>query len=100
MRTKMQARAPRREHAHAHMGHSRSQCLKILRRLSAYLDNDLSVSVCDEIRKHLGACPNCEVFVNSLRQTVSLCRHMDVAPLAPSFKARLRGEILRAAGHL
>jgi anti-sigma factor RsiW len=82
------------------MGHSRSQCLKILRRLSAYLDNDLSVSVCDEIRKHLGACPNCEVFVSSLRQTVGLCRHMDVAPLSPSFKARLRGEILRAAGRL
>ncbi len=98
MSTEMRSRATRRKHTQPHHSHSKGQCLKILRRLSAYLDNDLSVGVCEEIRKHLGACPNCEVFVNSLRETVSLCRHMDPPPLSPSLKARLRSEILKAAG--
>ncbi len=90
-------RAPRRP-MHSHHGHSKAQCLKILRNLSAYLDDDLSVSVCAEIRKHLGACPNCEVFVESLRQTVGLCRHHQPQPLSVSEKTVLRQDILRAVG--
>lgn len=83
---------------HPHHGHSKAQCIKVLRRLSAYLDDELSVGICKEIRKHLGACPNCEVFISSLRQAVRLCRHTAPAPLSPAFKARLRIQILRAAG--
>ncbi|MBM4123446.1 MAG: anti-sigma factor [Nitrospira sp.] len=82
----------------ARHGHSKTHCLKILRRLSAYLDNDLAPGVCEEIRKHLGPCPNCEVFVSSLRRTVDLCRHVDTPPLTSTAKARLRSQILRAAG--
>ena len=82
--------------AHSHHGHSKAQCVKVLRRLSAYLDDELSVSICKEIRKHMGACPNCEVFVTSLRQTISLCRCADVPSLSLAAKARLRREILRA----
>ncbi len=82
--------------AHSHHGHSKAQCIKVLRRLSAYLDDELSVSICKEIRKHMGACPNCEVFVTSLRQTLSLCRCAVVPSLSPAAKARLRREILRA----
>ena len=87
-----------RSPARPHHGHSKAQCVKVLRRLSAYLDDELSVNICKEVRKHLGACPNCEVFVASLRQTVSLCRHVGPAPPTPAFKARLRTEILKAAG--
>lgn len=89
---------PSRRAAHAGAGHSKAFCLEILRRLSAYLDDELSPSVCDEIRLHLGACPNCELFVASLRSTVTLCRRAEVTPLSPAMKARLRAQILRAAG--
>lgn len=74
----------------------RAHCLNILRQLSAYLDEDLQRSVCDEIRRHLGTCPNCELFVDSLRQTVSLCRHTAPPPLSASSKAQLRQRILQA----
>ena len=66
--------------AHRHRGHSKADCLKILRGLSAYLDDELAGDVCREIRKHLGACPNCEGFLDSLRQTVTLCRHVEPPP--------------------
>jgi len=49
--------------------------VSILKKLSAYIDDELPGSLCEELRKHLGACPNCEEFVASLRQTVALCQH-------------------------
>lgn len=84
--------------AHRRHGHSKAGCLKILRGLSAYLDDELEGDVCREIRKHLGACPNCEVFLASLRSTITLCRHVTPPPLSSAAKARLRGHILKAAG--
>ena len=98
MSTARSAMAIHRSPLHPHHGHSKARCVKVLRRLSAYLDDELSVGICKEIRKHLGACPNCEEFVASLRQAVSLCVHVNPAPLSPAFKARLRIQILKAAG--
>ena len=76
--------------------HSKAFCLKVLRRLSEYVDDELPRDVCREIRQHLGDCPNCEVFLTSLRQAVSICRHTPTLPLSASTRARMRGEILRA----
>lgn len=73
------------------------QCLDLLRQLSAYIDDELPSDICREIRKHLGACPNCEVFIVSLRQTVILCRHRPVPPLKSSDRAALRRAILNQA---
>jgi anti-sigma factor RsiW len=71
--------------------------LRILRQLSAYIDDELSASICREIRRHLGACPNCETFVTSLRQTVSLCRHSPAPTLSAADRALMREKILKTA---
>lgn len=81
--------------AHSHR-HSKGRCLKILRSLSAYLDNELSSDVCREIRLHLGDCPNCELFLSSLRRTIDLCRHVNPKPLSPSLRAQIRRQIAKA----
>ena len=75
---------------------SKATCVKILRRLSAYLDDELTGTICQEVRRHLEACPTCDLFLHSLKHTVSLCRGLDTTPLSPPLKARLRQEILRA----
>jgi anti-sigma factor RsiW len=72
------------------------QCLDILRQLSAYIDDELPEDICAELRRHVGACPNCEVFIASLRDTVRLCRHHQPSPLSAHDRAKLRQEILRA----
>lgn len=77
--------------------HETGRCLHILQRLSAYIDDELASNVCDEIRRHLGACPNCEVFVESLRHTVVLCRHRPTPALSAADRRALRENILRAA---
>jgi anti-sigma factor RsiW len=72
-------------------------CVDLLRQLSAYIDDELPSDICREIRTHLGACPNCEVFIASLRQTVTLCRHRSVPPLQSSDRVSMRRAILQAA---
>lgn len=76
--------------------HSKAGCLKILRRLSAYLDDELTSDVCQEVRNHMGICPPCVQFFESLRRTVSLCREVDAPPLSPTQKAKLRRAIHKA----
>ena len=71
------------------------RCLDILRQLSAYIDDELPEDICAELRRHLGACPNCEVFIGSLRDTVTLCRHHQPPPLSAYERAQLRQQILR-----
>jgi hypothetical protein len=80
----------------SHPGHGKRHCLKILQKLSLYLDDELSGEVCAEIRAHLGACPNCEVFLDSLRQTITLCRHAQPYTLSSSDRAILRRQILKS----
>ncbi|MCC6141722.1 MAG: zf-HC2 domain-containing protein [Nitrospira sp.] len=81
-------RSPRRE---------KERCVAVLKKLSAYIDDELPGALCDELRKHLGDCPNCEEFVLSLRQTVALCRHRPALALSQAERARMRNDILRAA---
>lgn len=88
------ARASMTRHQH---DHGKSKCLGILRQLSAYIDDELAGDICQEIRRHLGACPNCEVFVASLRQTVSLCRHSPTPSLSTVDRGLMRQKILKAA---
>jgi anti-sigma factor RsiW len=91
--------APRRKKqpASAPHQHEQGRCLHILRELSAYIDDELSGTICQEIRRHLGACPNCEDFVASLRQTVLLCRHRPAPALSSADRSRMREEILKSA---
>ena len=77
--------------------HGAGRCLHILRELSAFIDDELSDDVCHEIRRHVGACPHCEDFVASLRQTISLCRQSPVPVLSASDRAQMREQILKAA---
>jgi anti-sigma factor RsiW len=72
-------------------------CLDILQQLSAYIDDELPSDICREIRRHLGACPNCEVFIASLQHTVTLCRHRPAPQLTSVDRATMRRAILNAA---
>ncbi len=100
MRTRARTAPTQKNPQHQRHGHGRAHCLKILKQLSAYLDDELPREICEEIRRHLGACPNCEEFVKSLRQTITLCRHHPVQPLSPTAKVRLRRQILKVAASL
>ena len=77
--------------------HGQGHCVDLLRQLSAYIDDELPSDICLEIRRHLGACPNCEVFIASLQHTVTLCRHRPAPQLTSVDRMNMRHAILDAA---
>jgi anti-sigma factor RsiW len=77
--------------------HDRGHCVDLLRQLSAYIDDELPSDICQEIRRHLGACPNCEVFIASLQHTVTLCRHRPTPQLTSDDRMNMRRAILDEA---
>lgn len=94
MTTKARRSGSRGRRSRAGHPRSKAHCLKILRRLSAYLDDELPRRLCDQINGHLRDCPRCETFLRSLKQTIVLCRHSSTRPIPPALKARIRRQIL------
>ena len=97
--TKKKTSAPKKQpgpSSHRHM-QGQGHCLDLLRQLSAYIDDELPSDICREIRQHLGACPNCEVFIASLKHTVTLCQHRPAPQLTSVDRMHMRHAILDAA---
>lgn len=67
------------------------KCLDYIRELSDYLDGELDPALCAEIEKHIGECNNCRIMVDSLRQTVTLCREGKEERLPEELEGRLNG---------
>jgi anti-sigma factor RsiW len=97
--TKKKTVPPKKRSGTSSHGHTHGQghCLDLLRQLSAYIDDELTSDICREIRRHLGACPNCEVFIASLQHTVTLCQHRPAPPLTSVDRMNMRHAILDAA---
>jgi len=97
--TKKKTSAPKKRSKpspHRH-NHGQGHCLDLLRQLSAYIDDELPSDICREIRRHLGACPNCEIFIASLQHTVTLCRNRPAPQLTSSDRMNMRRAILDLA---
>jgi anti-sigma factor RsiW len=97
--TKKKTSAPKKQSGPSSHRDTQGQghCMDLLRQLSAYIDDELPSDICREIRRHLGACPNCEVFVASLQHTVTLCRHRPAPQLTSVERMNMRHAILDAA---
>ena len=59
--------------------HGSMTCKEIFASLSEYLDGELDASLCEELEGHLGECPPCVRFLDSLRSTVA---HLQSEPSA------------------
>jgi len=73
--------------------HSLIECHEILERISDYIDGDAEPEVCEEIRRHLEGCDDCDNFIDSVEKTVELFRR-DSVPM-PSEKKKNLHRILR-----
>ncbi|RMF33104.1 MAG: zf-HC2 domain-containing protein [Chloroflexi bacterium] len=50
------------------------ECRDLLGNLIDYLDGEAEASLCAEIERHLAACPDCRVIVDTTRKTITLYR--------------------------
>ncbi|MCP4685680.1 MAG: anti-sigma factor [bacterium] len=65
------------------------KCPEYVNELNDYLDGSLDSGICAEIEKHLGKCQNCRIMVDTLKQTVKLCRGGKEESLPPALESRL-----------
>ena len=47
-------------------------CNEVLDQLADYLDEEARSELCKVIEEHLVGCPNCQVFVDSVKKTIVL----------------------------
>jgi predicted anti-sigma-YlaC factor YlaD len=61
-----------------------NHCQEFLSQISDYLDNNIDPLTCAELEKHLVDCPNCRVFVDTLKKTVYLYQQREADINIPS----------------
>jgi anti-sigma factor (TIGR02949 family) len=74
--------------------HDEGACREIFERLSEYMDEELPPDLCERIEAHMGDCPPCVAFLESLRRTVRLVESID----APTLPDELREAVRSAYG--
>lgn len=70
-------------------------CKQVLANISGYLDGELDGPACDAIEQHRRLCPSCSALVESLRETVGLCRQAASVPLPAAVRERARESVRR-----
>lgn len=68
-------------------------CKDVLENISRYLDGELDTTACDAIERHCLGCPSCGALVNSLRQTIGLCREAGATPLPDAVRQRAQESV-------
>ncbi len=57
------------------MKHSHDlDCKDLLSQMNDYIDGDLDDALCSEIEAHIKTCQHCQIMVNTLKKTITLCR--------------------------
>jgi RNA polymerase sigma-70 factor (ECF subfamily) len=72
-----------------------SECNKHIQSIADYIDGELGPELCSEIEEHLKGCKNCRLMVDTLRQTVILCKDGERAELPESLSSKLNEAIKR-----
>ena len=71
------------------------ECPDYINELNDYLDGRIDPALCKEIEEHLGHCKKCRIMVDTMRQTVSLCREGKPEPLPKAVEDKLLGLLRR-----
>ena len=65
------------------------KCHDYISNLNDFLDGEIDPALCEEIEKHIGQCENCRIMIDSMRQTVKLCREGREESLPKELESKL-----------
>jgi anti-sigma factor RsiW len=65
------------------------KCQEMLRALGDFVDGELAPAICEEFEKHLAGCDACQVVIDTMRRTITICREGRPVELPPAFRRRL-----------
>ena len=68
-------------------------CSKYIQNIADYIDGEIDESLCADIEKHLKECNNCRLMVDTLKQTVVLCRDGKKEKLPPEIENKLNNSL-------
>jgi predicted anti-sigma-YlaC factor YlaD len=71
------------------------KCADYIKDLNDYLDGTLDLGLCHEIEEHVGHCDNCRIMIDTMKQTVILCRDGVEEKLPDTLESKLKN-VLRA----
>ena len=71
-------------------------CSEVLEQLSEFLDSDAQAELCRAIEQHLSRCPDCSVYVDSVKKTVVLYQADRDVAIPVKVSAGLQAALARA----
>lgn len=57
------------------------KCEELLGGLNHYVDGETRSGLCKAIQEHLADCKGCQIVIDNIRQTITLCRVGESEPL-------------------
>lgn len=69
------------------------ECKKYIQEIVDFVDGEIDESLCADLIEHMQSCDNCRIMVDSMRQTVMLCRDGIPEKLPPSIESRLNAAL-------
>ncbi len=67
--------------------HDHGDCRELFDLISPFLDRELDESTCEEIMRHMEACPPCQRYVESMRATREVLHRMGETDPVPAAEA-------------
>ena len=64
-------------------------CSKYIQNIADYIDGEIDETLCAKLEEHLKNCNNCRIMVDTLKQTVVLCRDGKKEKLPPELEEKL-----------
>ncbi|MDZ7361687.1 MAG: zf-HC2 domain-containing protein [candidate division KSB1 bacterium] len=61
---------------------------QIFNKVCDFIDGELDEATCEELKKHLAACPRCRIYVDSVRKTILLYQVKEAPRKMPAASRR------------
>ena len=68
-------------------------CSKYIQDIAGYIDGEIDETLCTQLEEHLKTCNNCRLMVDSLKQTVVLCREGKKESLPKEIESKLNSAL-------
>lgn len=50
---------------------------EVYKQICDFMGEDLNTPVCKEVAEHLESCPNCKVYLDTVKKTVTICQETE-----------------------
>jgi anti-sigma factor RsiW len=61
---------------------------RIFKNVCSFIDGELDEAICEELKKHIAACPRCRIYVDTVRKTIVLYQEKDAPKKMPAASRR------------